>query len=371
MRRFGPVVHRADAHLCRPHEETPHRARNRCRATIATHAPRPSTDAVNRRALLVLGALVAASKSFRVSAQAPARTVRIGYLAAGGDAEAPFLEALRRGLREAGWIEGSNLAIEVRLAHGDYARLADLASGLVQQRVDLIFASSTPAAAAAKAATAEIPIVIGRVADPVGSGLVASLARPGRNITGWTHQGLEMRVKYLDFIKEAVPQAVRVGVLWNPKNPVHAPALKSIEATARSLKVALHPAAVSDASQLTRAFEGFAADRVQALVVFQDGLLLTQGARIIEMAARQRLPTIYSTEEMVRAGGLMSYGADLRTMYQQGAVQIDRILKGARPAELPIQQPTKFELVINARTARTLGLELPRSLLLRADEVVE
>ena len=297
--------------------------------------------------------------------------MRIGYLAAGGDAEAPFLEALRRGLREAGWIEGSNLAIEVRLAQGDYGRLADLARNLVQQRVDLIFASSTPAATAAKAATAEIPLVIGRVADPVGSGLVDSLARPGRNVTGWTHQGIEMRVKYLDFIKEAVPQASRIGVLWNPKNPVHPPALKSIEATARSLKVGLHPAPVSEPAHLARAFDGFTADRVQALVVFQDGLLLTQGPRIIEQAARQRLPAIYSTEEMVRAGGLMSYGADLRTMYQQSAAQIDRILKGAKPAELPIQQPTKFELVINARTARTLGLELPRSLLLRADEVIE
>ena len=326
---------------------------------------------MKRRGFLGASAVLAVQTPLPAWGQSPARSVRIGYLAAGGDAEAPFLDALRRGLREAGWIEGNNLAIEVRLAQGDYGRLRELARGLVDQRVDVIFASSTPAATAAKEATAEIPVVIGRVADPVGSGLVASLARPGRNITGWTHQGLEMRVKYLDFIKEAVPQAKRIGVLWNPRNPVHPPALKSIEATAHSLKVALHPAPVSEAAHLTRAFEGFAADRVQALVVFQDGLLLTLGARIVELAARQRLPTIYSTEEMVRAGGLMSYGADLRAMYHQGAGQIDRILKGAKPAELPIQQPTKFELVINARTARTLGLELPRSLLLRADEVVD
>ena len=268
-------------------------------------------------------------------------------------------------------MEGTNLAIEVRLAQGDYGRLRDLARGLVQQRVDVIFASSTPAALAAKEATSEIPVVIGRVADPVGSGLVASLARPGGNLTGWTHQGLDMRVKYLDFIKEAVPHATRIGVLWNRGNPVHAPSLKSIESTAQALKITLHPAAVSEPAQLTRAFESFAAAHVQALVMFQDGMLLTHGGRIIELAARQRLPAIYSTDEMVHAGGLMAYGVDLRTMYRQGALHIDRILKGAKPAELPIEQPTKFELVINTRTARALGLALPRSLLLRADEVVE
>jgi putative ABC transport system substrate-binding protein len=299
------------------------------------------------------------------------KVARIGYLAAAGDAETPFIQALREGLREAGWIEGSNLVIEVRLAQGDYARLRDLARGLVRQRVDLIFASSTPAATAAKEATSEIPVVIGRVADPVGSGLVNSLARPGRNVTGWTHQGLDMRVKYLDFIKEAVPLATRIGVLWNPGNPVHAPSLKSMETTAQALRVTLYPAAVSEPAQLTRAFESFAAAQVQALVMFQDGMLLTHGVRIIELAARQRLPAIYSTDEMVRAGGLMSYGADLRTMYRQGASHIDRILKGATPAQLPIEQPTKFELVINTRTARALGIAFPRSLLLRADEVVD
>ena len=326
---------------------------------------------MNRRRILRLTAIAALAPPLRAWAQAPPRTVRMGYLASGGDAEAPFLQALRDGLREAGWVDGRNLVIEVRLAHGDYGRLRELARGLVQQRVDLIFASSTPAATAAKEATGEIPVVIGRVADPVGSGLVASLARPGRNITGWTHQGLEMRVKYLDFIKEAVPHAARIGVLWNPKNPVHGPSLKSIEATAQALKVTLHPAAVSVPAQLSLAFESFAAADVHALVVFQDGLLLTHGARIVELAAGQRLPAIYGTDEMVRAGGLMSYGADLRTMYRHGASHIDRILKGAKPEDLPIEQPTKFELVINTRTARALGLALPRSLLLRADELVE
>ena len=325
----------------------------------------------HRRRILCIAAVSALDAPLAARSQTSPRTARIGYLAAGGDAEAPFLQALREGLREAGWVEGTNLAIEVRLAHGDYGRLPDLAHDLVKQRVDLIFASGTPAATAAKQATSEMPLVIGRVADPVGSGLVASLARPGRNITGWTHQGLDMRVKYLDFIKEAVPYATRIGVLWNPRNPVHAPSLKRIESTAQALRVTLHPAAVSEPGQLTRAFESFASAHVQALVMFQDGMLLTHGARVIELAARQRLPAIYSTDEMVHAGGLMAYGADLRTMYRQGALHIDRILRGAKPAELPIEQPTKFELVINARTARALGLALPRSLLLRADEVVE
>ena len=326
---------------------------------------------MNQRRILCLTAIAVVAAPPRVLAQAPARTVRIGYLAAGGDSEAPFLSALREGLRESGWVEGRNLMIDVRLAQGDYGRLRELARGLVEQRVDLIFASGTPAATAAQEATGETPIVIGRVADPVSSGLVASLAHPGRNITGWTHQGLEMRVKYLDFIKEAVPHATRIGVLWNPKNPVHAPSLKGIETTARALKVTLHPAAVSEPAQLTHAFESFAVAHVDAIVVFQDGLLLIHGARIVELAARQRLPAIYSTDEMVHAGGLMGYGADLRTMYRQGASHIDRILKGARPADLPVEQPTKFELVINTGTARALGLALPRSLLLRADELVE
>jgi putative ABC transport system substrate-binding protein len=325
---------------------------------------------MDRRAIVCLTVATALDMPFRAWTQVPERIARIGYLASGGAAEAPFLQELREGLREAGWIEGRNLVIHVRLAQGDYGRLPDLARSLVQQGVDLIFASSTPSASAAKEVAGEIPIVIGRVADPVGSGLVASLARPGGNITGWSHQGLEMRTKYLDLIKEAVPQAAHIGVLWNPKNPIHAPSLKTLEPTAQAQKITLHPTPVSEPGELLPAFQSFITAQVKALVVFLDGMFLTHGARIVELAASQRLPAIYGSDEMVHAGGLMSYGVNLRNMYRHGAWHIDRILKGAKPGELPVEQPTKFELLINAGTARALGFTLPRSLLLRADKVI-
>jgi putative ABC transport system substrate-binding protein len=286
-------------------------------------------------------------------------------------AGSPLFEAFREGLRELGWIEGRNLTLEVRAADGRYGRLPGLAAELVRLGVDVIFASSTPAAVAAKRATAVLPIVIGRVADPVGSGLVTSLAHPGGNITGWTHQGLELRVKYLDFLKEAVPAARRVGILWNPANPVHGPSLRHIDPTAKALGVELHPVGVRSGDELDDAFRALARERVQALVVFQDGLFLAQGRRIVALAGRERVPAIYGATELVRAGGLMGYGVDLRAMYRRGSVFVDRILKGARPADLPVEQPTRFELVINLRTAQELGLTMPPSLLARADEVIE
>ena len=297
---------------------------------------------------------------------------RIGYLdsgvAASGD---PLLEAFRQGLRDLGWVEGRNLAVEVRSAEGRYNRLPELAAELVRLKVDIIVVSSTPAAVAAKQATTTIPIVIGRVADPVGSGLVATLAHPGGNITGWTHQGLEMRVKYLDLLKEAVPTATRIGILWNPANPIHGPSLKSIEATARALKVELYPEGVQEPSKIQSAFSALVRKRVQALAVFLDGMFLEHGQQIIALAARRRIPTIYGATELARAGGLMAYGVNLPDMYRRGAYFVDRILKGEKPAELPVEQPTKFELVINLKTAKALGLTIPQSLLLRADEVIQ
>jgi putative ABC transport system substrate-binding protein len=236
--------------------------------------------------------------------------------------------------------------------------------------VDVIFASSTPAALAAKHATTRIPIVMGRVADPLKSGLVASLARPGGNITGWTHQGLELRVKYLDLLKEAVPGATRIGVLWNTANPIHGPSLKHIEATAQALKVELHPVGVQEPKELEGAFSTFARKHIQAVAVFQDGLFLAQAQPIIALAARSRIPALYGATELVRAGGLMGYGVNLPDMYRRGASFVDKILKGAKPGDLPVEQPTKFELVINLKTAEALGLKIPQSILIRADEVI-
>ena len=325
-----------------------------------------------RLVLMVILILALLGASLAGEAQQPSNVPRIGYLEPGvAGSGSPLFEAFRQGLGDLGWVEGQNIAVEVRSAEGKYERLHDLAAELVRLKVDVIFASSTPAAVAAKQATTTIPIVMGRVADPVKSGLVATLARPGGNITGWTHQGLELRVKYLDLLKEAVPGATRIGLLWNPANPIHGPSLKSMEATAQALRVELHPVGVQDAKEIESAFSALARKRVQALTVFQDGMFLAQGPLIIALAARSRIPAIYGATELARAGGLMGYGVNLRDMYRHGASFVDRILRGAKPADLPVQQPTKFEFVVNRKTAEALGLTIPPSILARADEVIK
>jgi putative tryptophan/tyrosine transport system substrate-binding protein len=324
---------------------------------------------MERRAF-VSGAVGLLAAPVAVQAQQPAKVPRIGYLESGAPGT-PLVEAFRQGLRDLGWIEGQNIAVEVRAAEGKYDRLPELAAELARLKVDVIFASSTPAALAAKHATTTIPIVIGRVADPVGSGLVTTLARPGGNITGWTHQGIELRVKYLDLLKEAVPEATRIGVLWNPGNPIHGPSLKSMEATAEALKVELHPVGARDPQEIESAFSVLVQKRVQALTVFQDGMFLAQGPLIIALAARSRVPTMYGLTDLARAGGLMGYGVNLPGMYRHAASFVDRILKGAKPADLPVEQPTKFEFVINLKTAKALGLTIPPSVLARADQVIE
>jgi putative ABC transport system substrate-binding protein len=330
-------------------------------------------DAMNRRVFLstMTGGLLAAPRA--VGAQPPPRTSRIGYLEFGSAAPGtPYLEAFRKGLRQLGWIEGQNTAIEVRYAEGKQDRLPGLAVELVNLKVDLIFASATPAALAAKQATTTIPIVIGFVADPVGSGLVPRLAHPGGNITGWTHlAGLELNAKRLDILKEAIPGAARIAALWNPANPIHGPSLKVIEAAARRLKVQLHPMGVRDPDQLEGAFSAMAQEHVQGLTVPPDGMFLAHQARIIDLAARHWMPAMYGVRELVEAGGLMGYGVDLPEMYRRGAFFVDRILRGAKPGNLPVEQPTKFELVINLKTAKALGLTIPPSLLQRADQVIE
>jgi ABC-type uncharacterized transport system substrate-binding protein len=305
-------------------------------------------------------------------AQSPSKVPRVGFLEGGvAAAGTPFLEAFRQGLREHGWIEGQNIVLEVRSAEGKYERLPELVAELLRLKVDVLATSSTPASLAAKQATTTVPIVIGRVADPVGSGLVATLARPGGNITGWTHQARELRAKYLDLLKEAIPGATRVGVLWNPANPIHKPSLASIEAAAQALKVELHLMAVQDPKELESTFAVLTQKRADALTVFPDGMFLTQAQQIITLAARNRIPAMYGITEFVKAGGLMGYGVNLPDMYRRGASFVDRILKGARPADLPVEQPTTFELVINLKTAKALGLTLPPAVLARADEIIQ
>jgi ABC-type uncharacterized transport system substrate-binding protein len=304
-------------------------------------------------------------------AQRATKGPRIGYLAFGSPAapRTAHFEAFRKGLGALGWAEGKNIDIEVRV--GRYEELPALAAELVQLKVDLIFAATTPGAIAAKHATTTIPIVIGWVADPVGSGLVASLAHPGGNITGWTHSGMELRPKYLDLLKQAVPTATHIGILWNPANRVHVESLEILEATAKALKVQLYLAGVKDPRELPIAFGMMAQKGTQALAVLPDGMFLTHRDSIIALAASSRLPALYGVVEFAGAGGLMAYGVNLLDMFCRGASFVDKILKGAKPADLPIELPTTFELVINLKTAKAIGLTVPPSLLARADQVIE
>jgi putative ABC transport system substrate-binding protein len=327
----------------------------------------------SRRRVLGAFATGALALASRIDAQPASTPRRIGYLDQGSAARSkPYVDALRQGLRALGWIEGRNLEIRFGFADGDTARLPALASELVRGDVALIVTWSTPAALAAKRASATIPIVIGFTADPVGSGIVSSLAHPGGNVTGWTHVGLELRAKYLELLEEAIPGAERVGVLWNPSNPVHKPSLEVLDAAARRLGVTLELAGASDPAALDGVFAALDAGRAQALIVFPDGMFIAQMTQIVALARRHRLPAMYGVREYVRAGGLMFYGADLAAMQREvGAAIVDKVLRGARPGDIPIEQPTRFELAINVGTAHALGLALPQPLLLRADELVE
>ena len=332
-----------------------------------------SLDGLDRRTFLAALATGLLAAPLAAVAQQAGKVWRIGYLDQGSAARSTlYADGLRQGLRDLGWVEGRNIAVEVRFAEGKTDQLPALAAELVRLKVDLIVTSTTPAALAAKQATTTIPIVIGFAADPVGSGIVASLARPGGNITGWTHSGLELRAKYLEFLKEAVPEATRFGVLWNPTNQVHQPSLKVIEGAAQRLKVELHLAGVQDPKELERTVSALVKKGVQALVVFPDGMFQAQTPLIIALAARNRLPAMYGLREYAEVGGLMVYGANVAEMHRQlGASLVDKILRGANPANLPVAQPTKFDLLINLKTAKALGLTIPPSLLLRADQVIE
>jgi putative ABC transport system substrate-binding protein len=327
---------------------------------------------IDRRKFLAGTGAVLLAAPLAAEAQPAGKVRQIGYVDHGSAADQRlYLDAFRQGLRELGWVEGQNIALEVRFAEGNADRLAALAADLVRRKVDVIATTTTPAALAAKQVTATIPIVIGLAADPVGSGIVASLAHPGGNVTGWTHLGIELRAKHLELLKEAVPRVRRVGVFWNPANPVHAPGLRTIEAAAGQLKVELDPMGVQDPKEIKSAFSTLVAKRVEAIVVFPDGMFRSQTPLFVTLAAQERLPAMYGFRDYVEAGGLMAYGANIPEMYRRGAAIVDKILKGAKPANLPVEQPTKFDLVINLKTAKALGLTIPPSLLQRADEVIQ
>ena len=332
---------------------------------------------MNRRTYVgaVAGTLLSQMLAIPLStgAQLTENTRRIGFLASGSSAAAaPIVGAFRAGLRALGWVEGQNLTIEFRFAEGRFDRLPDLATELVHLKVDLIVAVPTPAALAAKAATSTIPIVMISVTDPVGIGLIANLARPAGNVTGSTFSvGIDIIGKQLQLLKEAAPQVRRVAILVNPTNPGHAFILNKMKADAQSLGLSLHLLEARAPSEFDRAFEMMAKDRVDALLVVADAMFQSNRTRLAELTAKNRLPTLYTFREYVDAGGLISYGPNLVSQYRQAGVYVDKILKGAKPSDLPVEQPTKFELVINLKTAKALGLTIPQSVLARADDLVQ
>ena len=307
-------------------------------------------------------------------AQQAGKVPRIGFLGVTSPSDRPHhVDAFRQRLRELGWVEGQNIVIDYRYAEGRVDRLPDLVAELVRLKVDLIVASAgTQAATAAKNATETIPIVMIYVRDPVGNGLIASLARPGGNVTGVSGSaGLELFAKQLELLKETVPKIRRVAILSNPDNAYHQLAIREVNVAARSLGVQLQLLEARGPNEFDGAFAAMAKERVGALLVLSDAMLNSHRTRLADLAARSRLPAAYGVRESVEAGGLMSYGPSFLDLYRRSATFVDKILKGAKPGNLPVEQPAKFELVINLKTAKALGLTIPQSLLLRADEVIQ
>jgi putative ABC transport system substrate-binding protein len=305
-------------------------------------------------------------------AQPSGKVYRIGFLEAGApDVNGHFLDAFKRGLREAGYAEGKDIIIEERWANGQNDRFPALLGELIQLNVDLIVAASTPGALAAKAATATIPIVFVGAVDPLGNGLVKSLGRPGGNVTGFSQADEEGFVgKRLELLKQAVPKMTRVAVLWNPMaRGVHL-RLNETRTAATKLGVTLRAFEVRDMAQLESAFTAMARERMGGLIVLSDPWTVRHRVEIADLAAKARMPAMYQFGEFARAGGLMSYGPSVPELFRRAAAYVDKILKGAKPADLPVEQPTKFELVVNLRAAQALGLTIPQSLMLRADDVI-
>ena len=325
---------------------------------------------MNRRRFLttLCGGLLAAPLA--AGAQQAGKVWRIGYLSSSSATANP--EAFRQGLRELGWIEGQNIAIDYRFAEDRFDRLPELAAELVRLKVDVIVAGPTQPAVAAKNATRTIPIVMASAADPVELRLIASLARPGGNVTGLSFSvNSELFGKGLELLKEAVPKLRRVAVLSNPANPAQVRAIDKVKVAARSLAMPLQLLEARGPNEFDGAFAAMAKQRAEALLVVAEGLFLRHRARLADLEAKYRLPSMHGLKENVEAGGLMSYGPSIVATFRRAAVFVDKILRGTKPADLPVEQPTKFELVINLKTAKVLGLTIPPSLLQRAHQVIE
>ena len=307
------------------------------------------------------------------NAQPAGNIRRLGYLSASSlTASSSVLEALRRGLRDHGWVEQQNIVIDYRFAEGRSSRLPDLAAELVRLKMDIIVATPARPALAAKSVTSTIPIVMIGASDPVGLGLISSLSRPGGNVTGLSYSvGSEIFGKQLNLLKEAIPTARHVAILSNPDNPIQPDAIRELKVAAQLLGIELRLLEARGPDEFDDAFATMAKERVGALLVMVDPVLTFHRTRLVELAAKSRLPAAYTNRLPVEVGGLMSYGPSFSDLWRRAADYVDKILKGAKPADLPVQQPTKFELVINLKTAKTLRLTIPQSVLLRADEVIQ
>ncbi len=323
---------------------------------------------------MMIGVVAAAIPLFSgIAAQAqPAPQVyRIGFV--GSASSGPQIDAFREGLKELGYVEGKNAIIETRFAEGRSERIPELVAQVLRLKIDVLVVGSTPAALAAKRATTTVPIVFASLFDPVGAGIVASLARPGGNITGAAIGvgGSGFAGKWVELLKQTVPDLSHVAVLSNPANPANAASVREIEAAARPLQVKLDVLDAANATNLDRAFATISASGAQAMIVTNDPFFTPNRTRLVQFAASQRLPAVYFFKVFAEIGGLMVYGASLEESYRRAATYVDRVLKGAKPADLPIEQPTRFELVINVKTAKALGLTIPQSILLRADRIIE
>jgi putative ABC transport system substrate-binding protein len=327
---------------------------------------------VNRRTFLCGLTLGAFGLPLAAQAQQAGRLHRVGFLGNSTAAlEANLVGPFREGLRDLGYVEGQNIVIEYRWAEGKYERFPALISELVAEKVEVIVTAGTPASLAVKKTTTSIPLVMVAVGDPVGSGLVASLARPGGNLTGLVSIAPDLEGKRLELLTEVVPKLSHVAFLLNPANAFHVTSEKQARAAAKALHLKVEFVAVRAESEFDRAFQAISNHRPGALVMLADRLFLHHRARIVDFAAHNRLPTVYAYTELVEAGGLMSFGPSYPGMHRRAAYFVDRILKGVKPADLPMEQPTNFDLVINLKTARALGLTIPQSVLLRATEVIQ
>jgi putative tryptophan/tyrosine transport system substrate-binding protein len=321
---------------------------------------------MKRREFITLLGGTAVTWPLAARAQQPAKIPRIGIID-----DSPIWNAFRHGLRDLGYLEGQNMAFEYRYAGGLPDRLAWVAAELVRRPVDLIATFGTPPTHAAKEATKTIPIVMIGIGDPVGAGLVSSLARPGGNITGNTILGPEVSGKRLELIKEVIPSVARVAFLWNPNNTSHPAQLAELHTMVRTFGMQLIPVAARGPEELDNALAATISERADAFLMTADPLHQISIMKILDFLSSNRLPGMFTSKEIVAAGGLISYGASVPDLFRRGALYAHRILQGTKPTDLPVEQPTKFELALNLKTAKALGLEVPPTLLARADEVIE